>query len=44
MAFSLLLKREDTRHEKLENDECPEKSVECDAPSLAIRFVWLEVN
>jgi hypothetical protein len=44
MTFSLLLKRENTRHEELENDQSPEKSVECDSPSFTIGFVWLEVD
>jgi hypothetical protein len=44
MTFSLLLEGEDTRHEKLEDDESPEKSVECDPPCFAVGFVWLEVD
>jgi hypothetical protein len=44
MTFSLLLKRENTRHEELENDQSPEESVECDSPCFPIGFVWLEVD
>jgi hypothetical protein len=44
MTFSLLLKGEDTRHEKLEDDESPEESVKCDSPGFTVGFVWLEVN
>jgi len=44
MTFPLLLKRKDSRHEQLENDESPQESVEGDSPSFTVGLVRFEVD
>jgi hypothetical protein len=39
-----LLKRENTRHEELKDDQSPQESVESDPPCFSIGLVWLEVD
>lgn len=44
VSLALLLQRENTRHEELEDDECPQESVEGDPPGFSVGLVRLEVD